>query len=168
MLAGLSWPQLGGARDLLDIVGVNFYSNNQWIHGGPTIDIGHPLYRPFRAILAEVHARYGRPIFVAETGCEGDRRPAWLDYVASEVAAAIGMGVPVEGICLYPVLNHPGWDDGRDCPNGLIEHSADVSGRVPYPPLAAAITRAQARLTPLLAADQTFVAPAARTAATVG
>lgn len=151
MLSGRSWPQLGGAPTLLDIVGVNFYSNNQWIHGGPTLPPEHPLFRPFRAILAEVYARYGRPIFVAETGCEGEGRPGWLAYVAAEVRAAIRLGVPVEGICLYPVLNHPGWDDGRDCPNGLIEHTPDAAGRVPYPPLAAAIAREQALLAPLLA-----------------
>ena len=32
----------------------------------------------------------------------------------------------VEGICLYPVANHPGWDDDRLCPNGLLGH--DPSG----------------------------------------
>lgn len=133
MLSGKCWPQLGGDPALLDVVGVNFYSNNQWIHGGPTIGRDHPLFRPFRSILAEVYARYGRPIFVAETGCEGDERPAWLGYVAAEVRAAIRLGVPVEGICLYPILNHPGWDDGRDCPNGLLEHTPHASGRTPYP-----------------------------------
>ena len=150
MLSGISWPQLGGRRELLDVVGVNFYSNNQWIHGGPTLDKRDPLYRPFRSILAEVYARYGRPIFVAETGCEGEGRPDWLSYVAAEVRAAIRLGVPVEGICLYPVLNHPGWDDDRDCPNGLLEHTRHAAGRVPYPPLAAAIRRELALTAPLL------------------
>ncbi len=32
-------------------------------------------------------------------------------------------GVPVHGICLYPVMNHPGWDDDWHCPNGLIDYS---------------------------------------------
>ena len=103
-----------------------------------------------REMLAEVFARYGRPIFVAETGCEGEGRPDWLSYVAAEVRAAIRLGVPVEGICLYPVLNHPGWDDDRDCPNGLLEHTRNAAGRVPYPPLAAAIRREQALTAPLL------------------
>ena len=151
MLAGMSWPQLGGSREALDIVGVNFYSNNQWIHGGPTIEPDAPLFRPFRTILAEVYARYGRPIFVAETGCEGERRPDWLRYIAGEVRAAIGLGVPVEGICLYPILNHPGWDDGRDCPNGLLQHTPDAAGRVPYAPLAQAIGEQQRLTAPLLA-----------------
>ena len=37
-------------------------------------------------------------------------------------------GVPVEGICLYPVLDYPGWADERHCPVGLLGF-ADESGR---------------------------------------
>ncbi|WP_152046272.1 glycosyltransferase [Aureimonas psammosilenae] len=141
MLAGRAWPQIGGREELLDIVGVNYYFNNQWIHGGPPIDIGHPLYKPFRAILAETHARYGRPIFVAETGVEGERRAEWLDYVGGEVRAAMRAGVPVEGICLYPVLDHPGWDDERYCPNGLLRFSGEAEKRVAEPFVAKAVAK---------------------------
>lgn len=144
MISGRLWPQIGGDPKYLDVVGVNYYYNNQRVHGtgprvGPVTDRRDPLYRPFRAILAEVHARYGRPLFVAETGIEGqahvtgiplydapvppheDARPEWLRYVSDEVRAAQAAGVPVEGICLYPVLNHPGWDDDRHCQNGLLD-----------------------------------------------
>ncbi len=141
MIAGRAWPQIGGREALLDVVGVNYYFNNQWIHGGPPIDHGHPLYRPFRAILTETYSRYGRPIFVAETGVEGDRRASWLRYVGAEVHAAMRAGVPVEGICLYPVLDHPGWDDERYCPNGLLRFAADASGRTADPALAAELRR---------------------------
>jgi hypothetical protein len=37
--------------------------------------------------------------------------------------------VPVEGICLYPVLNHLGWDDDRHCQNGLLDFPRDAAGR---------------------------------------
>jgi len=141
MIAGHAWPQIGGRPELLDVVGVNYYFNNQWIHGGPTIDVGHPGYRPLRSLLAEVHARYGRPLFVAETGIEADRRAAWLAYVAGEVRAARDRGVPVEGICLYPVMDHPGWDDGRYCPNGLLRHGPEASDRTPDPALARELRR---------------------------
>ncbi len=146
MIAGTAWPQIGGHRALLDIVGVNFYHNNQWIHGGPPLVYGDPRGRPFRHILADTYARYGRPIFVAETGIEGDDRPAWLATILREVRAAIALGVPVEGVCLYPVLDHPGWDDDRYCPNGLLTHAPDAAGRIAHPELAAAIATEIRRL----------------------
>ncbi|MGV1872914.1 glycosyltransferase [Agrobacterium rosae] len=120
LLSGRMWPQIGGADKYLDIIGVNYYHNNQWIHGGPPIDMDHPLYKPFRTILIETYARYGKPIFIAETGIEGDRRASWASYIHQEVTAAMKQGVPIEGICLYPIVNHPGWDDDRACENGLL------------------------------------------------
>ncbi|GGE03533.1 glycosyl transferase family 1 [Aureimonas endophytica] len=144
MIAGRAWPQIGGREALLDIVGVNYYFNNQWIHGGPPIDIGHPLYKPFRTLLTETYARYGRPIFIAETGIESDRRAEWLAYVGAETRAAMRQGVPVEGLCLYPVLDHPGWDDGRYCPNGLLRFSEEPRERVADPRLAAELKRQRA------------------------
>ena len=146
LIAGRLWPQIGGRPDLLDIVGVNYYHNNQWLNGGPPIDRHHPLYRPFHRILAEVYARYGRPIFVAETGIEGDERPAWLAHVAGEVREAQRLGVPVEGLCLYPVLDHPGWDDERHCPNGLLRTVEGGVHRGADPAYAAELARQQ-RLT---------------------
>ena len=135
MISGRAWPQLGGSPKHLDVVGVNYYFNNQWIHGSGPIDVGHALYRPFRYLLAETYARYGRPIYVAETGIEAERRAPWLAAVASEVRAARRMGVPVEGICLYPVVDHPGWDDDRPCPNGLLGPRPGATGRVVFEPL---------------------------------
>jgi glycosyltransferase involved in cell wall biosynthesis len=142
LIAGRLWPQIGGRPELLDVVGVNYYHNNQWIHGGPPIDRHHPLHRPFHRILAETYARYGRPIFVAETGIEGDDRPAWLAHVAEEVRLAQRLGVPVEGVCLYPILDHPGWDDERPCPNGLLHTTSD--GRQADPAYAAELVRQRA------------------------
>jgi hypothetical protein len=37
---------------------------------------------------ADVHDRYGRPMFLAQTGIEGDVRPAWFRVVGHEVAQA--------------------------------------------------------------------------------
>ncbi|MBP0437068.1 glycosyltransferase family 4 protein [Tianweitania sediminis] len=145
MIAGHSWPQLGGEPRLLDIVGVNYYFNNQWIHGGPPIDIGHPLYRPLHRLLMEIHGRYGRPVMLAETGIEFERRPAWLRYVAAELELARTKGVPVEGLCLYPILNHFGWDDDRPCQNGLLEHQRIGGRRLVYTPLLEELERASER-----------------------
>ena len=149
MLSGRLRPELGGRPEYLDVIGLNYYPWNQWIYNGPTAEgttIGpdHKGYRPFRQILRENYERYGRPIFLAETGTEGDERPAWLATVCREVAAAILEGVPVEGICLYPIVNFPGWENDRHCRNGLWDY-ADGSGDRPIdPPLALELAR-QAR-----------------------
>jgi hypothetical protein len=139
MISGAMWPQLGGEQKLLDLVGVNYYHNNQWIHGGLPIDQNHPSRRPFRAMLTETYSRYGRPIVVAETGTEGDRRAAWFEMIVSEVAAARAAGIPVEGICLYPIIDHVGWDDERDCPSGLLANRWEGDKRPVHFALAAAI-----------------------------
>ena len=76
--------------------------------GGGFIPLGHFAYRPFRNMLTEVYQRYRRPLFIAETGAEGSARAAWLHYVASETAAAQHQGIPVEGLCIYPILDYPG------------------------------------------------------------
>ena len=98
-----------------------------------------------------MHSRYRRPIFIAETSIEGDRRPLWLHYVADEVMAAIRAGTPVEGICLYPVLSHPGWENDRMCPNGLLEMEAKAGCRAVHGPLALELRRQQAAFADLFA-----------------
>lgn len=139
LLTGRLWPQIGGDPSLLDIVGLNYYTRNQWIHAAHPIDVDHPRYRPLSDLLFEAHARYHRPILIAETGVEGDRRAPWLRYVAAEAARARRRGVPVEGLCLYPVMNHPGWEDDRDCPNGLLWQQRVGGQRGVYADLAAAV-----------------------------
>jgi beta-glucosidase/6-phospho-beta-glucosidase/beta-galactosidase len=120
MIAGHSAPELGGTADCLDIVGLNFYYDNQWFRSGPTIGLGHPAYRPLRSLLREVHLRYRRSLLIAETGAEGESGPGWLRYVGGEVRAGRRAGVPVEGVCIYPVMDYPGWENLRHCRCGLI------------------------------------------------
>ncbi|ANN72154.1 beta-glucosidase [Bordetella bronchialis] len=137
MIGGAMAPELGGAPGYLDIVGVNFYPHNQWYLDGPTISRGDPAYTPMRELLDAVHTRYRRPILVAETGAEGELRAPWLRYVCDEAAAAMERGVPIVGICLYPVTDYPGWGDDRHCPTGLLGH-ADAQGRRRVDPATAA------------------------------
>jgi beta-glucosidase/6-phospho-beta-glucosidase/beta-galactosidase len=147
LLTGREMPELGGDEKYLDIIGVNYYPFNQWIYGDtlyhPRVPITYeePSYRPFSSILSEIYDRYRRPLFIAETGTEGDERARWLSYVAGEVRAAIKAGVPVEGICLYPVVNFPGWDDDRHCHNGLWDYPDEDGEREIYQPLADELVR---------------------------
>jgi hypothetical protein len=139
MISGRMNPELGGRPEYLDITGVNFYQRNEWIHNSDPITRDHPRWRPFNEILQEVWKRYGRPLFVAETGTEGEARAGWLHYVCEEVRTAIRAGVPVNGICWYPILNHPGWDDDRHCCNGLFDYANALGEREIHRPLAEAI-----------------------------
>lgn len=141
MLGGRLKPELGGAEKYLDIIGINYYDHNQWILGGSFVALDNPRYRPFREIIQEVYQRYQRPLFIAETGIEDEARPAWLRYIGSEVRAAMMNGTPVEGICLYPIVNHPGWEDDRHCHNGLWDYPNDKGEREIYLPLAEELSK---------------------------
>lgn len=143
MISGRLWPELGGDPKYLDIIGINYYAINQWIDEGMTLNHRHPQYKPFRNILQEIHERYHRPMFIAETGTEGEARADWLNYVGSEVRAAIRAGLPLHGICLYPILNHPGWDNDRYCPNGLWDYVGEKGDREICKPLAHELRRQQ-------------------------
>lgn len=121
IVAGRLHPELGGTEACLDVVGVNFYPDNQFIRGGATVPLGHQLYRPLRELLTDVHNRYHRPLLMTETGAEGGNGPGWLRYVMGEVRAALRDGVPLQGVCLYPVMDYPGWRNNRHCRVGLIE-----------------------------------------------
>jgi hypothetical protein len=50
-------------------------------------------------------------MFIAETSHYGTGRAAWLDEVARECALARAAGAPLEGVCLYPILDRHDWDD---------------------------------------------------------
>ncbi len=93
MLAGTLAPELGGQPRYLDIVGVNFYHDNQWEQPGGEKIAWHvlprdPRWRPFHLLLAEIYERFRRPIFVAETSHVGSGRAEWLRELTDELTAA--------------------------------------------------------------------------------
>ncbi len=156
MILGRRCPELGGQEDFVDLIGLNYYINNQWIHGGTAIVPSDPRYRHVRDLLAENFSRYQKPIFIAETGIEDATRPAWLGYMCNEAFAAMNAGVPVQGLCLYPVANHPGWDDDRHCRNGLLDYPDPLGRRPVYEPLAQELHQQQAVLARLLSGEEEF------------
>ena len=160
MLSGKTEPELGGQPEFLDIIGVNYYIHNQWQypggHGSMVVP-SDPRYRHVREMLAELYQRYQRPLLIAETGIEDETRPAWLRYICNETAAAIHAGVPVEGICLYPILNHPGWNDQRHCYNGMFDYADPIGNREIYLPLATELAYQQHRLDVIRSEREPFV-----------
>lgn len=82
---------------------------------------------PLRALMRRVWLRYGRPVILAETSHIGVGRADWITEVTAETAAAIAEGVPVEGICLFPIIDRYDWGNSQHWHNsGLWD--LDVSG----------------------------------------
>jgi hypothetical protein len=94
-------------------------------------------------MLVETYERFRKPLFISETGCERSPRPAWLHYVCSEVREAQARGVPIEGICIYPVTSFPGWADSRHAEVGLFSTPHSDGKRRVYEPLARELERQQ-------------------------
>jgi len=67
---------------------------------------------------------------------EDDERPEWFRYICEQARKALSLDVRLEGICLYPICNHPGWADDRHCHNGLWDYSDNHGHREIYQPLA--------------------------------
>jgi hypothetical protein len=135
MLSGLVAPELGGGPSFLDVPGANYYPDNQWIMNGGTLAIGDPNRVTLHEMLAALHKRYGKAFIISETGTEDGARATWLQSVLQDVTHARERGVPVGGVCLYPILNHPGWADDRHCHNGLWDYPGPRGGRVAYRPM---------------------------------
>ena len=155
MLSGAMCPELGGQPGYLDILGVNFYHDNQWEHPGGEKIAWHihprdPRWVPFHRLLEEVYDRYRRPTFVAETSHVGSGRAEWLRELTDEVVQAITRGVPIEGICLYPIVDRFEWEDPTHWHNsGLWDFAPTADGRfvrVLNQPYAEEFRRSQTRL----------------------
>jgi protoporphyrinogen oxidase/glycosyltransferase involved in cell wall biosynthesis len=113
MLCGRHEPELGGAPRYLDIVGGNFYHDNQWESGTNLRlwwHLANPRRLPLHQALIELHQRYGRPVLLAETSHVGSGRGAWIREMAAEAARAMERGVDFRGICLYPTIDRQDWD----------------------------------------------------------
>ncbi|CAN5320813.1 hypothetical protein BH09BAC1_BH09BAC1_06300 [soil metagenome] len=113
MVFGHICPELGGSRDLIDIIGFNFYYDNQWRHcEGRTCwetDRGGAWAKPSR-LLMKAYRRYNKPFFISETSHLGTGRGEWLEYMAQECQTVINRGGDLRGVCLYPILDRPDWD----------------------------------------------------------
>jgi UDP-galactopyranose mutase len=114
MLSGRVDQELGGSHDVLDLIGANYYHSGQWEVGTERRLDWHARDRrrkPLSSQLREVWTRYGRPLMVAETSHVGRGRADWLNDVASEVQIALNADVPLQGVCLYPLIDRADWDD---------------------------------------------------------
>jgi hypothetical protein len=131
ILCGLERPELGGSRSHLDVVGINYYWNCQWVHGGEGTWLHHddPRRVPLRDLVYEVWRRYGGDIVISETSHWGEHRANWMLQLAGEVELLLAANVPLRGVCLYPIIGMLDWHSPRrwmpmglwdiDCSNGM-------------------------------------------------
>lgn len=157
MLAGRLHPELGGSRAHLGVVGLNYYALNQWVMPTPErpqrfLRWDDPVATPLSALLEVVQSRYGGPLVLAELGSWADDRAGFMDYVAREAERALRQGIDLAGICLYPIVSTPDWDDPTACfDGGLFDITPRVDGALARTldiPFAAALRRAQRALDP--------------------
>jgi len=143
IVLGRQCPELGGGENLVDALGFNYYYNNQWNHLNvplPWPDI-EKKHTPFRELLKEAYSRYGKPIILTETGHFGKDRNLWLEEISQECEKALENGIDLRGICIYPVIDRPDWDDLSSYSNCGI-WDLDVSkNRIPYLPYLQALHR---------------------------
>jgi hypothetical protein len=158
MLCGNMCPELGGKPEYLDILGFNYYHNNQWIAGTgqllPWANEAPDLrWRNFSSLVKEAYARYNRPVVLTETSHAKEHRPNWITKIARETTLLLQEGIPFWGICLYPIIDRPDWDFTDVWHQSGLWDAEIIDGlptRVLYQPYAEAILQAQALIHPPL------------------
>ena len=69
-------------------------------------------------------------------GCHAGRS-RWLREVADEAGRARDAGVPLEGLCIYPIIDRPDWEDPDHWHHsGLWDLRATEDGRLERVPCA--------------------------------
>jgi hypothetical protein len=150
MVAGRLHPELGGRREDLDILGLNYYSTNQWELGRPEEPLAadDPRRVPLSELVLRTFHRYGGEVMISETAAAGDARGPWIDALSRTVIELLAEDVPLLGICLYPVLGMPEWHDReRWTQMGLWDVIPGSEGFVRHPHAESlrALARAQER-----------------------
>ncbi len=115
ILSGRMCPELGGSADYLDILGYNFYYNNQWTsapHEFLDWKIGeaNPKFIPLHQLLISAFKKYNRPFALTETSHPKEDRPLWIKMIEAESQKLLQAELPFWGICWYPMVNRPDWD----------------------------------------------------------
>jgi hypothetical protein len=151
MLSGRLMPEMGGSPEHLGTVGINYYWTNQWHAESPGVPItsDDPRRMPLRRLLRFVWERYGAEIVISETSHVGEMRAAWVREMADEAEASLDEGVPLGGICLYPILGMPEWHARDEWAQMGLWDLAPRDGaleRLMYAPMLDALREAQQRL----------------------
>ncbi|GLU54859.1 amine oxidase [Dyadobacter frigoris] len=151
MLCGRICPELGGKPEYLDMLGFNYYYNNQWILSPHKIlgwndEVPYPYLRQLSDLLHEAHKRYNRPVVLTETSHPGIDRPLWIKYVVAQILTTIREEIPFWGICIYPIIDRPNWDHpDKWHHSGLwdMDPAVGIKSRILHEPSAKAVMEGQ-------------------------
>jgi hypothetical protein len=150
MVSGRIMPELGGTPESLDIVGLNYYWTNQWELGrdGVPLEDDDPRRVPLTDLVRAAWRRYGSEVVITETSALGAARAGWIHELSAMAEQLFDEGVPLGGICLYPILGMPEWH-ARDqwARMGLwdLERDQQVLQRKMCTPMLEALRAAQHR-----------------------
>lgn len=138
-LYGRLHPEMGGAPELLDIVGVNVYhfSQAQMTADGGREVLGprDPRRKPLGEMLQYAWERYHRPLIIGETSGYQDKRAEWLRMTVEESLRALNSGIDLQGICLYPGVDIPDWNTGEWAKIGIYDiDDRETCERIPCGP----------------------------------
>lgn len=137
IILGRMCPELGGTGMYADLLGFNYYHDCQWEHKGvtvpwPELDTTVSRRIPFSKLLKKAYERYGKPVVLSETGHFGEKRADWIREISEECLKAITIGIDLKGVCIYPVIERPDWDDlNNKHKSGLWDVDA-FKNRIPH------------------------------------
>ncbi len=152
MLSGRMCPELRGKPEYLDILGYNYYYNNQYVQfPHETLkwmnEDNDARFIPLNKLVMQAYKRYKRPIVLSETSHPGEDRPLWITHIAKESAAILQENIPLWGVCWYPIVDRPDWDHLHHWHQSGIWDAHLVDGRlekkVLHSPTATAFWKAQ-------------------------
>ncbi len=134
MIAGITHPELGGAAHYLDIIGSNFYHENEWFYLGGYIhwndETRDENWMPLHCLIEQVYLRYRRPIIISETSHYGSHRPAWMRMIIREIKKILARDIPFMGVCIYPIIDRFDWENDNHWHNsGLWDYRPGNDGQ---------------------------------------
>ncbi|GIH17021.1 GH1 family beta-glucosidase [Rugosimonospora africana] len=153
---GFELPVRDGDLDIIaapiDALGVNYYNptgisapttdelpfDMVMLEGYPMTDFGWPVVpEGLTDLLTDLHTRYGRPMYVTESGCAYERWPEdpdRIEYLSGHVEAvraAIAGGADVRGYFVWSIMDNFEWTEGFTKRFGLVHVDFDSQVRTP-------------------------------------
>lgn len=152
ILIGKMHPELGGRPDYLDVMGVNFYYDNQWVLAtretvGWHVRDEDERWLSLHQLFQRIYERYQKPLLLTETSHPKEDRPVWLQMVTKECIRTLEAGIPFLGICWYPIIDRPDWNHLHLWhQSGIWDRAAEKKGeyvRVLHQPTAEELLKSQ-------------------------